>query len=254
MQLFRCHWKIKLEEPQIHEVVQTLYTFGAGRHLIRWLYRALITLTKLSLSPLREKWEDELTRSLHDKEWEKVLARPHKISRGARLKLVQFFILHRAYLTPQKINSYYPGSNAACPRCALPDADFQHMIWGCPALHVYWTSITTLLATLTGYTDLHSWGAITLGAFDRPKQRKLTTRFIDLAFILALKLVTGTWKAKNAPHYKHWCRELINWATAEHALLLLDESRGLRKTPLAAGWDALLLQFQSCIKDDNLPP
>ena len=102
--------------------------------------------------------------------------------------------------------------------------------------------------------DLHSWGAIALGIFKQPKQSKLSTKFINLALILALKLITGSWKSKNAPRFRHWNTEFIHWAKAEYTLLFTDESKGLRKYPIASGWDALILQLQSHTKDDDLPP
>ena len=35
-------WSIRDVELGTHEVIQTLYTFGHGRRLVSWLYRAIL--------------------------------------------------------------------------------------------------------------------------------------------------------------------------------------------------------------------
>lgn len=43
-QTFGDFWRSNSQEPQTHGVLQALITLGAARHLIKWLYRALLDI------------------------------------------------------------------------------------------------------------------------------------------------------------------------------------------------------------------
>ena len=73
-------------------------------------------------------------REFRGKEWKQDLENVHQVSRNTRYKYTQFNYLHTTYLTPHRLNIMMQVDNLRCPRCALLDADFVHMVWGCPII------------------------------------------------------------------------------------------------------------------------
>lgn len=58
--------------------------------------------------------------------------------------------------------------------------------------------------------------------------------------VVAKRLITKNWKARDPPHIRAWRYSLIAWAKAEGIALLREETLGLRKTPIATQWEGLL--------------
>ena len=122
-----------------------------GRQIISWLADSLRTVTAQSLAPLRTKWDTDLACQLSDGEWEMALLGPTHIPRNSRFKLMQYYILHWAYLTPCKSNKYFNRTYAACPHCRQPDIGFTHMLWSCPSIQPYWAGVVVMrLSRCTG--------------------------------------------------------------------------------------------------------
>lgn len=78
-------------EPPTQPVLHTILQMGLGRHLVRCLYKAGRELVVVTL---REKWEAEFQRPLHDNDWEYALEFPKKVSRNYCLKNIQYHMLH----------------------------------------------------------------------------------------------------------------------------------------------------------------
>ena len=117
---------------------------------------------------LQTQWEGDKQSSLSVKIWSNSVLTYHSVSRNTRFKLLQFFVLNRAHLTPQKINKIFPPAQATFPRCHSPTADIQHRIWSCPSLHVYWTAVRTHLGQTMGLSLPAEWGTCALGLSPLP--------------------------------------------------------------------------------------
>ena len=63
------------------------------------------------------------------------------MSCNARFKLINYYTLHKAYLTPEKIYRYFHSTDAACQRCGIVDTDFMHMVWSCGTLTCFWEKV-----------------------------------------------------------------------------------------------------------------
>ncbi|KAJ1204271.1 hypothetical protein NDU88_008052 [Pleurodeles waltl] len=89
------------------------------------------------LVSLKKTWEKDLNRDIPEEEWGRVLRNLLKATRNARFKLLNFYVLHQAYLTPARINKNFGKVTECCPRCGLIGAEFSHMFWGCPTLELF---------------------------------------------------------------------------------------------------------------------
>lgn len=54
--------------------------------------------------------------------------------------LTQYFIVHRLYFTPIKID--------VCLKCKRMNGDYMHMFWYCQHLKTFWEKIVDLINTL----------------------------------------------------------------------------------------------------------
>ena len=93
-------WRAATTETPTYHVIQYLHVMGTGRHFVTWLVRAIGEHTHHPLIRLRRQWEEENRDPFLDKEWDRITTYHSGVSRNARFQLLQFFILHRAYMTP----------------------------------------------------------------------------------------------------------------------------------------------------------
>lgn len=141
-------WAPDGKGPMTHELVHMIYLMGNGSHLTKWLAHGIKAHTAISLQSLREKCNVEIGRELTDKERKGFLEYPRKVSRNPKFKFIQLMILHRAYLSPHRLNMMFTDTNTECPRCHVPDADLLHMLWSCPRILVYLSTIQSILTAI----------------------------------------------------------------------------------------------------------
>lgn len=233
-------WGAIDNEPPMHQLLQYLHVMGEGTHVVHWLYQALLTHTTKPLQRLRDTWAEHRNRPWTDKEWNQIQAGATHIPRNARFKLIQTYIIHRPYLSPDKINKYFKITTSNCPRCRLTDADLLHMLWSCPTLSHYWCRITETLSRCTGVDLPNTWEICILGLYKRTRTNRTGCRFRDLGLIVAKRLITKRWKQRDPPEALHWELSMEVWAQAESTSLHREETAGLRKYPIAQAWDAML--------------
>lgn len=138
----RRYWTGDASEPPTHATGEYMSLAGGVIKAVSCIYRAIRSDTTKPLEGLKQKWEEDLNHPIEDREWEKTLERAGKISRNERFRLISFYTLHRAYLTPRKIYKYFHNEEARCPRCGVLQADYIHMFWHCPRLGEYWQGVT----------------------------------------------------------------------------------------------------------------
>lgn len=101
----------------------------------------------VSLTALKNAWEETLDVNLTDQQWDSALSLVHASSICARYRLIQCKVLFRVHFTNARLARIYPSVSDAFNRCGLSPANHSHMFWSCPKLDQYWTYI---FDTLTG--------------------------------------------------------------------------------------------------------
>ncbi|KAJ1105769.1 hypothetical protein NDU88_003174 [Pleurodeles waltl] len=164
-----------------------------------------------------------------DKEWVTILETPTYVTSNMRFRLIQNYVIQRAYLTPGKINRYFARTDAACPRSQSIGAELLHMRWSCPTLSHYWSSILACLMHCVDRPLQLTCEVCILGLFPKGKMLKSTSRFLDLGLVVAKRLITHKWRAPESPTCEAWARSFSVWASAEYAALRREVALGLRK-------------------------
>ncbi|KAJ1166806.1 hypothetical protein NDU88_007202 [Pleurodeles waltl] len=218
---------------------------GRGQRLISWFADALQTHTVLECDALRAAWAEDAGNSISEAHWRLALSGHLNIPRNFRFRLIQFYIVHRAYLTPARVNRYLARQDAACPHCFCVDVDLFHMRWSCPPLCCYWKAVVGCLSECTARRVPFTWEACILGLFPKGNRHRAEVRFMDLGLITAKRLVTRMWKS-SGPLSVQACKCSFEvWAGAEGVALKREEVLGLHKYLLSASWEELLLRLQS---------
>ncbi|KAJ1184391.1 hypothetical protein NDU88_001198 [Pleurodeles waltl] len=73
-----------------------------------------------------------------------------------------------------------------------------------------------------------------------------TNRFIDLAMLMVRRLIAMHRKAGIFSGASHWRPATLTWGRAEAAILQREEARGLRRRPIAAGWEVSWMPCRRC--------
>lgn len=187
----RITWAQDGTEPLTHELLNMQYMMGKGNHMTKWLYRGIHTVAAVSFQTVREKWNIDIGHELTNKEWNNILEYPRKVSRNPKFKFIQLMIIHRAYLTPSRLNAMFPDVADNCPRCQLHNAKLFHMIWNCPKLQYYWNfSVHKLLHDDTPVRGDDSPEYCLLGLGPGGKRGGPIHKFNNLALFLAKRSIT----------------------------------------------------------------
>ncbi|KAJ1155451.1 hypothetical protein NDU88_008181 [Pleurodeles waltl] len=193
-----------------------------GRGGVSQVYRTLITSTACSLEELRWKWEGWVG-PVEEEDWTEALAAPHTLTMATRLRLIQTYYLHTAYLTPSKMHKAGLRPTADCPRCMSPDADFFHMVWSCSTINTYWKMISREIS-LTLQVDMELTPLTSLlGVMGDSGLRRAERTLLGVACLVAKRDIVADWKANKAPALTKWKRGM-DWCAQSEKLVY--EARG----------------------------
>ena len=145
-------WPVFPAEPEESQTLKTLLDTGSSDGLISRVYKALKQNRRISIEKARAVWSEALLVPLTDGEWSHTCAQVKEVASNVRFKLTQFYYLHRAYLTPQRLCRIYQGRSGECPRCGVTPASFLHITWECSSLSSFWEGEVKVFHTATRLT------------------------------------------------------------------------------------------------------
>lgn len=82
---------------------------------------------------------------LVDEDWSEVLKVGKLVSPKMSDRLAQIYILHRSYLTPERLAKFWPSRSPMCPKCLTSAGTFGHFIWHCPRVRRFWEQVVQFL-------------------------------------------------------------------------------------------------------------
>lgn len=139
------------------------------------------------LEGLFSKWRCDVP-DLDAEDWEDAWEYPYLQLVSVKDRLIQFKILHRVYLTPQKFSKIYPDVSLCCYKCVGRDADFSHMLWS------FWEEVMGFIATLTKIPIPLSVPICLLGLVDTLADHRATKTLLGLLLFYARKTLILKWK------------------------------------------------------------
>lgn len=148
---------------------------------------------------------------------------PKTITASARLRLVQVYYLHAAYLTPLRLHQARLSPDATCPRCSQQQADFYHMVWCCSVIAHFWEKVVGEITEVLGWEVPLAPLNILLGVTDGLDGSRADKLFLNTALTVAKRDIAANWLNPTALTITRW-RRGVDWCVAQEKPLY--EARG----------------------------
>lgn len=107
------------------------------------------TLGNGPIAALQKTWERDLNLTFSDEDWNGICKNIKGVSRDARVRLIQFKIMHRFYWTPTRLFRLGLLSTSDCWRCKSEEGTLIHVLWLCHKVQQFWTNIYDNLCEIT---------------------------------------------------------------------------------------------------------
>ncbi len=92
----------------------------------------------LLIHKIKTKWEEELATDIDDETWDDIWSYAKKISVCTRTREIQFKIIHRLHISPNRRHFVNPSISPLCLKCKTEVGTLTHCLWSCDRLQRYW--------------------------------------------------------------------------------------------------------------------
>ena len=136
--------------PQNAELLDNIIkSYGKGHKAAVYYSMMIQTLGNGSISALQKTWDRDLTLTFSDEDWNRICKKVTVVSTDARVRLIQFKIIHRFDWTPSRLFrlGLLPSSN--CWQCKSEEGYLVNVLWSCDKVQHYWTNIHDNLCEIT---------------------------------------------------------------------------------------------------------
>lgn len=147
---------------------------------------------------------------INDTDWDEILENVKMTSPKLSDRLTQLYIVHQAYLTPQRLVKFQPSHSSTCPLCTYGPGTFYHLIWDCPTIQEYWMQVITFLHDNMGSPVVLDPKLCILGLQPDTDLDKFHTIFIYETLFIARKVIARTWIQTTPPNISTWKRDVNN--------------------------------------------
>uniref|UniRef100_A0A803JR33 Reverse transcriptase domain-containing protein n=1 Tax=Xenopus tropicalis TaxID=8364 RepID=A0A803JR33_XENTR len=172
--------------------------------LISNLYKKLLKLkVQANSSKSLAKWEKDIP-TLNDSQWQQALKTPVQVSLNYKYRLLQLYIIHRAYLTKSRLHRMDASISPMCNRCGQEEGTLIHTLWSCAKLNAYWAEVLGTLTHLLQYPVPRSPEICLLGITTPLKLHIPDLQFLQKVLFIARKGITRLWKCSDPPKYCQW--------------------------------------------------
>lgn len=174
---------------------------------ISLIYKKLIHNTKDPLTQLRNRWDQDVA-GLEDDDWLAAIASPREVAIPSTLRLIQLKILHRSYMSRQRLAKIGCSENPNCLRGCGQEGTFIHTLWECDYIQNYWGQVVDIMKRVVGknidcYIQLallNVWGPTDLSAKERI--------WVTLGLMLAKRNIVRLWGAATVPTADDWGKDM----------------------------------------------
>lgn len=189
--------------------------FGAG-HEASVYYRMLLSTSDPNGVSLKTSWEKDLNLIITEEEWDAILKNVKKVSRELRTRLVQFKILQKIYWTPQRLHRLGLSDSPACWKCQQEGGTLVHVLWECPEIQKFWSSIHKVIQKIVGQSISFCGRLYILG--DPSILSHLPSplaQWTQTTIMMGRKLIVKDWKGPSVPSFSLWHSSLSQLAALE---------------------------------------
>lgn len=123
-----------------------------NRGIISRLYDIILAFSDDSNDKLKRTWERELGIQIQEESWEQAIERIRSTTTCARLRLIQFKVLHRVHFSKLRLSEIYPDVEDKCDKCHGSPCHLSHMFFFffCPDLKDFWLGYFNIMSSVLG--------------------------------------------------------------------------------------------------------
>ena len=99
---------------------------------------------------IRDSWEKDLGIHPDDQTWCKIAYNAKRITRSDKSHETQFKIIYKLHVTPEIRSKYDNSYTAAYRKCQKQLGTYFHLIWSCPLIKQFWSTVQTEIKNLLG--------------------------------------------------------------------------------------------------------
>lgn len=125
--------------PTIHPFLDNFKLCPDSKQLISKFVHCFTA--SVSSDHIRETWAHDLNSEISVGFWEEAMSRVHSCSINSCYRLIQYKVMHRLHYSKTKLNRIFPSVSPECDKCLSAEGSLAHLLWFCPTLHNYWTTI-----------------------------------------------------------------------------------------------------------------
>ncbi len=103
-----------IEDFQIESMIRDKHN---PKGFLSYAYNKFMSLAENKTLNVKIMWETDIDYAFEDCEWEEICNSSQSFSYNSRHKLLQFNLIHRTYLTPQRLHRISSSYSEYCPRC-----------------------------------------------------------------------------------------------------------------------------------------
>lgn len=172
------------------------------KHFISKFYSMINQYKADNLISLQKAWSKNLKCDIDENVWDDIIRLPLNISVCNRFKEMQFNIVHRAYISPNRYSKVNNTVSPQCPKCNDSIGTFFHCLWECPLVADFWNGVCDKLSIIYKQKVTASPLMCLLGV--------LPSSFLEYSdvfkplLMLGRKLIMNKWVGTEPPLIKDW--------------------------------------------------
>ena len=207
--------------------VEQLLLLGPTKKSITRFYNVLSQADVINVQDVMQKWQDELGIDIDGDKWTKIWTQTKKISVCNRARLLQFKIVHRIQISPNKRHKMNPQLSPACLKCKISVGTYTHCIWSCPKIQTYWMRVLQDLEKIFGVVLHMDPLSLILGYTSQDTFVDANAaRLYNILTYAARKNIFLSWISDKPPTKSNWHKIIMECFPLEYLTCLLHSSKG----------------------------
>ncbi len=111
--------------------IERLLFLSSGKMSLGRFYDALCLISSADTQRIKTKWEEELATDIDDETWDDIWSYAKEISVCTHTREIQFKIIHRLHISPNRRHSFNPSISPLCLKRKTEVGTLTHCLWSC---------------------------------------------------------------------------------------------------------------------------
>uniref|UniRef100_A0A3P9KND8 Reverse transcriptase domain-containing protein n=1 Tax=Oryzias latipes TaxID=8090 RepID=A0A3P9KND8_ORYLA len=216
--------KTTLTSDSTPSQLEKLLLTHPGKKIITCFYNVLNQTNSLTVLEAVEKWQTDLGVIIDDDTWNVIWNQTKRISVCNNARLLQYKIIHRLQISPNRRHQMNPQMSPMCLKCKSSLGTYSHCIWFCPKILSYWRDILEDMEKILGTALVLNPVSLLLGYRD-DKVISTSGRLYDILTYAARKNIFLSWISDKPPSKANWHRLIIELFPLEYLTCLLHSTK-----------------------------